>query len=224
MARGRFFEDIFGRYCRYRGLRLTERAGSRTVDGQYSASRFLHESDAVLVTPDLLVHLELKYLGGPLEKNELLIFNQKGLDFLFARNTLLRDRPFYRMILSGSPLSDAARRFSANWGIITIEPGRIPLLGLYALAGQTACSGVSNAVAGEIQREIPLLIAPLQMRMRQFTNALASGAHVLTTYRIERALQFLQKDCGDKYRRCIDRDPATSLQSRYNYLKFALRL
>src|SRR6266567_386500 len=84
--RGRLFEDIFYRYCDNRKIRLSERAGSRTLNGQRAASGFLHENDAVVATPDVSIHVELKHLANGLAKNELLIFNQKGLDFVFADN------------------------------------------------------------------------------------------------------------------------------------------
>jgi hypothetical protein len=76
--RGREFESILYRYCRARRLTLTERAGSRTLRGQASASGFGHESDGVIATPDLTVHLELKYLTGELGKNDLLHFQPEG--------------------------------------------------------------------------------------------------------------------------------------------------
>jgi hypothetical protein len=224
-ARGRLFEDIFCRYCRYRGLPLKERPGSRTVDGQLSASGFLHESDGVIVTPDLLVHLELKHLGGAVEKNDLLIFNQKGLDFLFAKNAILRERPFFRVILSGSPLSEAARRFCINWGISAIEPDRLPLLCLYSFASEgIVCEGISSAIVEEIQNEIPVLIAPLQVRTRRFVETLTGSAHFLHRDRAQRALTTLQKTFGDRYWRVIERNTATSVLSRYEALRRVLRL
>ncbi|MBY0461280.1 MAG: hypothetical protein K2V38_28480, partial [Gemmataceae bacterium] len=84
IERGRTFESILYRYCRARKLTLTEKAGSRTLRGQVAASGFGHESDGVIATPDLTVHLELKHVTEELGKNDLLIFNQKGLDFLAA--------------------------------------------------------------------------------------------------------------------------------------------
>lgn len=224
-ARGRLFEDIFCRYCRYRGLPLKERPGSRTVDGQLSASGFFHESDGVIITPDLLVHLELKHLGSVVEKNELLIFNQKGLDFLFAKNALLRGRPFFRVILSGSPLSEAARRFCLNWGISAIEPDRLPLLTLYSFVAEgIVCERVSPAIVEEIQAEIPALIAPLQVRTRRLVQTLTGAAHLLHRDRAQRVLTTLQKTFGDRCWRAIERETATSVRGRYEALRRALRL
>src|SRR5438445_13239237 len=66
--RGRLFEEIFYRYCENRQIRLSERAGSRTLNGHRPASGFMHESDAVMATPDLFVHVELKHLTSELSK------------------------------------------------------------------------------------------------------------------------------------------------------------
>src|SRR5215472_3731104 len=99
--RGRMFEKLFCRYCERQRLPLSEKPGSRTMCGDKSASGFNHESDAVVALPGFLVHTELKYLTEELNKNELLIFNQKGLDFLAAASLSLRRRPLYRILLSG---------------------------------------------------------------------------------------------------------------------------
>ena len=61
--RGRLFESVFLRYCQHRSLHVTEKAGSMTLNGQRAASHFLHENDCVIVTPDVLVQLELKQIG-----------------------------------------------------------------------------------------------------------------------------------------------------------------
>jgi hypothetical protein len=63
--RGRLFEQLFYRYCERKHLPLDERAGSRTLNGAPSASGLSHESDAVVATPDVNVHIELKHLRAP---------------------------------------------------------------------------------------------------------------------------------------------------------------
>jgi hypothetical protein len=76
-------------------------SGLQTIRIQFSASGFNHESDAVIARADLTVHLELKYLSQEVTKNDLVIFNQKGLDFLAGSNANLRRTAFYRVLLSG---------------------------------------------------------------------------------------------------------------------------
>src|SRR5262249_55309869 len=77
--RGRLLEGLRSRYPEARQLPLSEQAGSRTMRGVRAASGFLHENDAVFAFPGFTSHAELKHLSGELQKNELLIFNQKGI-------------------------------------------------------------------------------------------------------------------------------------------------
>src|SRR5207237_463047 len=116
--RGRLFESILYRYANARQLPLSEQAGARTIRGVRSASGFMHENDAVLAFVDFTVHCELKHLSGEVSKNDLLIFNQKGMDYFLAEGRTLRSLPFYRVILSGGLVAPAARRFAVQWGIL----------------------------------------------------------------------------------------------------------
>ena len=123
-ARGRALEQAFYRLCRFTGLRLTEQAGSRTLRGVSSASGLSHESDAVIVAADITVHVEMKSLFGEVPKHDLMLFNQKGMDFILADAPELRSRPCYRLFLTTSPVTPAARRFAAIWGIGLVERDR----------------------------------------------------------------------------------------------------
>src|SRR5438552_18871473 len=60
--RGRDFEQLFYRVCDRRGLYLTERAGSRSLAGQRSASGFGHEVDGATRAFECITHWELKHL------------------------------------------------------------------------------------------------------------------------------------------------------------------
>ena len=95
--RGRLFEGFFTTTRRP----ASSRSRNRPVRERYAAcaaSGFMHENDAVFAFPDFTVHCELKHLTSELSKNELLIFNQKGLDYLLAEGrrapqpTLLSNR------------------------------------------------------------------------------------------------------------------------------------
>jgi hypothetical protein len=83
-ARGRALEQAFYRYCGVTGLRLTERAGSRTLRGACSASGLQHESDAVVVAADITIHVEAKSLSGQVSKNDLMVLNQKSIGFILG--------------------------------------------------------------------------------------------------------------------------------------------
>lgn len=224
--RGRFFEQILYRYCDYRRWTLSERAGSRTVRGQYAASGFMHESDGVVVTPELTLMLELKYLGGELGKNELLVFNQKGLDVLAADGRDLRSKPLYRAIVSGSILTPAARRFAAQWGILVIEPERIPLPLLHRFAAERAGDGgrPSPQVREAVLREVPQLVVPLQARLRRLVRLLDEDDELVGAHRLDRVLGHYQRVVGDDYWSAMDAKVPGWLEDRFDDLNWELDL
>jgi hypothetical protein len=223
--RGRLFESVLYRYCQTRRLTLTETAGSRTVRQVASASGFRHESDGVIATPDMTVHLELKHLSEELGKNELLVFNQKGLDFLAADCASFRSKPLYRVLVSGSPLSPEARRFAVQWGILAIEPDRLPLLVLHWLAGRGVphLYDVDDNMQRTIWGEVPHLISPLQQRVARLSGAFEGGLEVISSHRIERAIE-LQRSCGDYYWMALEEDNPIWLEERYDALHQELSL
>jgi hypothetical protein len=218
--RGRLFESFLYRYCAARRLTLTERAGSRTLRGCHAASGFGHESDGVIATPELTVHLELKHLGEELGKNELLVFNQKGLDFLAADDASLRKKPLYRVIVSATKLRPEARRFAVQWGILAVEPDILPLLVIHWLAGRHLknLSGVSAETQDAIWSEVPHLVAPLQERMSRLCSLLEGSGELIGAHRTDRALNDLQRVAGDYYWMAVEEEQASWLEDRYDWL------
>jgi len=225
-VRGRLFESVLYRYCRARRLTLTETAGSRTVRRVNSASGFRHESDGVIATPYVTVHLELKHLSEELGKNELLVFNQKGLDYLVADDASFRSKPLYRVIVSGSPLKPEARRFAVQWGILAIEPDRLPLVALHWLAGRRVpdLNGVDETTQEAIWREVPQLVTPLQERVSRLSGALGGATEVVGRQRIERAMMQYQREAGDYYWMALEENDPTWLEDKYDGLHRELDL
>lgn len=219
--RGREFEKVFCRYCEMKGLTLSERPGSRTLCGQRSASGFNHESDAVIAMPSFLVHVELKYLTQELGKNELLIFNQKGLDFLAAAGASFRNRPLYRLLVSGRLISQEARRFALQWGIITVEPDRLPLPVVHKLAGSCipGLPAWAARMQDEVWDEVPQVISPLQRRVERLTSAVSAGEPLLSPPRADKVLGPYQLQFGDACWDAIDEAEPGWLEERYDALK-----
>ncbi len=214
--RGRAFEIALYTFCERERLYLSERAGSRTLCGTASASGLRHENDGVISCADMILHVEMKYLTGEVSKNDLLIFNQKGLDFVLTGDPRLRTRPLYRMFLSGSPLSWEARRFSLLWGIIAIEPDVMPLPILHWLAGSTfATNSNEQRLSERIWQEIPALAAPLQERIQRLPACLDGREDALSPARIEWALDELQRRHGDRWWRILDHRDAFWLERVY---------
>lgn len=217
--RGRAYEAALYAFCDGRGFRLTERAGSRTLCESVSASGLRHESDAVVALPDITIHVEVKHLGHEVSKNDLMIFNQKGLDFMMSGATPLRVRPLYRVFLSGGPLSHEARCFALLWGIVAVEPGVLPLPLLHWLAGSSFAERPDLARSAErIWREVPVLVAPLQERIRRLPSCLDAHLETLSRSRVARCLKDVQLDCGDRWWRELDAIDPCWLEAVYHEL------
>lgn len=219
--RGRMFERLFCRFCDVRGFPLSERPGSRTLCGEKSASGFNHESDAVVALPSFLVHVELKYLTEELDKNELLIFNQKGFDFLARANLSLRRRPLYRLLLSGRLISQEARRFALQWGIITVESDRLPLPLVQRFAGSYALGHDLWAceIRDQVREELPQIIVPLQKRLQRFASLLGTDEPLLSDRRVDRVLELYQLRFGDACWTARDEVDPEWLEERYDALQ-----
>lgn len=204
-ARGREFERLFYRYCAFRQFSLIERAGSRTFRTYASASGLQHETDAVIASGGVAVHLELKYLTGLLGKNELLLFNQKGIDLLLGQPANLRSRPMYRMILSGNEISADARVFALQWGIVLVEPDILPLLMVHQLSGHYVPNLRSVAVSlqDELWRVIPKFIVPLQAKLASLEPALQGNLHFPGNELCRQILNKAQA-AGDSYWAALD--------------------
>lgn len=225
--KGRVFEEIFYNYCRHRRIDLTERSGSRTIRGQRSASGFLHENDAIIATPELTLQIEIKHLTSELHKNELLIFNQKGIDFLLSGNKSLCSKPFYRMVISGGILSPESRRFAIQWGIHCIEPDRLPLLLLHELAHYniTGLQLETPKVQDEICRVIPTVVTPIQSCIRQISGFLDEKSELLGPFQVDRVLNVIQREYGDEYWMILDEMFDTNwLEENYEKLNLELGL
>ena len=218
VTRGRLFEELFYRYCARKQLPLSETAGSRTLDGAYSGSGFLHESDGVLTTPEINVHIELKHRKQAVTKLDVVSFNQKGLDFLVGENPTIRQRPLYRILVSASELCWEARVFASQWGIITIEPRRLPLLTLhdFVRGKRQEVVGHFASQAKEIEIEVPYFIASTQERLRRVVSILDINEAVLGAYRIERMLRHLQEEVGSRVWRMMDRLNSAWIKDRYH--------
>jgi len=223
--RGRLFERLLGRYCDSADLPVRERPGSRTIRGTKSASGFMHENDTVLGFGGFTVHFELKHLTAEVSKNDLLIFNQKGLDYLMSEDALFRKTPLYRVFLSGGILSREARRFALQWGILAIEPDWLPLVLLHYLSGRAmnTLRYVPLSVQDEVWDEVPNLIAPLQKRVKRAAELLGSDEPMLTDGRMDRALDYLQREVGDHYWNALDELDPIWLESRFDAIADARR-
>lgn len=176
------------------------------MNGEKSASGFRHEQDAVIVSPSLSIHMELKHLSDPLNKNELLIFNGKGLDFLFGGSESLRKKPLYRILMSGHVISSEARRFAIQWGICVIEPDWLPLPLLHYLTNCNISDDVSNDLidSEEIRMAVRMVICPAQERIKRLNDVVVLGLQPALENRESWILNIVQREYGDAYWIALD--------------------
>jgi len=160
--RGRNFEALFYKLCDRQGVHLSERAGSRTLAEQSSASGLGHEVDGATRSVNCVTHWELKHLTTPVPKNELLVFQGKGLDFLYGTTPFFSRVPLLRFLLSGSSVRKECRYFAALWGIMLIEPDRLPLPLIYEAVARGAAGELTDAEIDAIRFELRWACRPLQ--------------------------------------------------------------
>jgi hypothetical protein len=160
--RGRNFEQLFYSICNRRGLSLCEKAGSRTLAQQRSASGFAHEVDGATRSVEYVTHWELKHLTRELDKNELLVFNGKGIDYLYGSSAFFAKIPLLRFLLSGWNVGQESRLYTVLWGIMLIEPDRFPLPLLYEAIARGACGCLKPVEFDVVRQEVGWACRPLQ--------------------------------------------------------------
>jgi hypothetical protein len=175
--RGRNFEKLFYDLCAKRGLILSERAGAKTLAEQRSASGFLHEVDGATRSAECVTHWELKHLTSDLDKNELLVFNGKSLDFLYGSNPLFSKIPLLRFLLSGRNVGQDSRVYSVLWGIALVEPGRLPLPLLYEAVARSACDLLRPGDREAVKHDLRWACRPLQRVLKELNGWVSDSAH-----------------------------------------------
>lgn len=168
--RGRNFQTLFYEICDRRGVKLSERAGSRTLAEQRCASGLGHEVDAATCAVNRVTQWELKHLTLPLPKEDLLCFNQKGLDFLYGSSPFFAKVPLFRFLLSGSNVRQECRYFSVLWGIMVIEPGRLPLPLIYEAVARGAADKLCEAERDALRFQLCWACRPLQLILRDLVG------------------------------------------------------
>jgi hypothetical protein len=190
--RGRNFEQLFYKICDRLGVHLTEKAGGRSVAGQRSASGFAHEVDGATRSASATTYWELKHLSSPLEKNELLIFNGKALDYIYDAKALFRTVPLLRFLLSGRNIRDDCRVFAIQWGITVIEPGRLVIPFLYEALARGFSARLSNVDQDAIRELAPWACRPLQSVLQDVASRCAESQSATVTSVARRAKEVIE--------------------------------
>jgi hypothetical protein len=184
--RGRRFEQTFYNICKRQNFLLSETSGAKTLAGQNSGSGFSHEVDAASLSVAGITHWELKYLSTPVKKNELLIFNSKCLDYIYGCSSHYAKLPIRRFLLSGSRVSNECRRFAAEWGILVIEPGNLPLPLIYEALARGNLDGLGLEERVAVQRISPWTCRPIQDVVRELSGWCNNEDHGTTIHPVIR--------------------------------------
>ena len=204
--RGRNFEQLFYKICDRLGMHLTEKAGGRSVAGQRSTSGFAHEVDGATRAASATTYWELKHLSLPLEKNELLIFNGKALDYLYDGSSLFRNAPLLRFLLSGRNVRDDCRVYGVQWGITIIEPERFVVPLIYEAMVRGLAPSLSAADQVAVRVLAPWACRSLQDVVTDFAVRCTPNAKLAPTSVSRRAREIIdmQEQIGRDVLDCIE--------------------
>lgn len=149
-------EDVIGS----EGLNLFMKAGELTLGtGLPAFSGLFHEHDLGVIDGPQLVVLELKHRSrGRVSKDDLLLFNQKTLDFDLALiRAGTRARVVRVFVTNDQALKDSLRAFCVQWGIILVDPLLPPIPVLISafrdFDGTSVAKGSAGFDAGLIAAE-----------------------------------------------------------------------
>jgi hypothetical protein len=135
--------------------------------------------------------------------------------------------PLYRIILSGGLVSPAARRFAVQWGLVIIEPDRLPFLALHYLCGRVlpCLRNVPVQAQDDLWEEVPRLIVPLQDRLARICRLLQGGEECCVgEYRLNWAIDHAQRILGDSYWDALDEHNPHWLEERFEQVATACKL
>ena len=173
--RGRELEKVFEDYCLSKSLRLVERRGSNTLLGHKSLSGIGHEVDGSIMGSNWSLYVELKAYERYVPKDQVMLFNEKSLDYYFAFFKSGKSYNLYRAFVTDSPLERMARRFCYLWSIIAVEPDRLPIpVILEYLRREKWERFFEFAILQEIERVLPRYSLPLDQILVRTWGPVAS--------------------------------------------------
>ncbi len=126
IKRGREFEDAFIDYCISQRIPPSESRGL-SLFGFNSWSGVRHEVDSAIKVNGIGIHFEFKAYQQDVVKDQIMIFNEKSVDYFFSILSHRQKLDFYRIFVSDSPLDPNAARLCYLWSIIHVEPDVLPI-------------------------------------------------------------------------------------------------
>lgn len=126
--KGYWFEDRIIQYFRYddKEYDVLGVTGDLQLVDIFSASGLRHQTDLLIESDGALFLFEVK-CGKNVKRNDLLLFNQKCLDYWIRFVQMDNAKPLYRIFVSKSNLEYPLREFAYMWNIILVEPDLLPI-------------------------------------------------------------------------------------------------
>lgn len=224
MPEGRAWERAVLEQLTVPGLSDRQQAGFTTLFGITSYSGCRHEFDAASRGWAGRVIAECKALSAGVSKNDVAIFDVKTLDHYAAEIPRARGEPWWRLLVSASPVADGVRRLCATKSIIVVEPGRVPWPVLCWLAGRpTADIRLAEPLLREALRLGPRACASMQQRWVH--DGYGGLRYDLTWWSQDDLddLDFVQDELGHDWLDLLDIEAPGWLESRAEPLVTAMR-
>jgi hypothetical protein len=98
-----------------------------------------------------------------------MIFNGKGMDFLYGSSAFFAKIPMLRFLLSGWNVGQESRFYSTLWGIMLMEPGRLPLPLLYEAVARGAGDCLTPTERETVRYEVAWACRPLQAVLNELS-------------------------------------------------------
>jgi hypothetical protein len=162
---GRRWEQSLARAFAHAGGWCHQGPGHLHLFGDRSASQLRHELDGAGARGDSVVMTEAKAHAAPLSKFDLCCFDRKTFDFYVGRRRGGHTGSHHRVFVSSQRCPEALCKYAFLYGIVTVDPTRLPLPLLLRMAGRPAAdSFFSDIVLSELVRLGEPACAPLERR------------------------------------------------------------
>jgi hypothetical protein len=145
---------------------IQQAAGQLRLFGRGSASGFRHELDGAGYRAGSTIIIEAKGYerSGP-TKADILVFDRKTFDLFVGRCRRNESGSHWRVLASATSLDDCSRRYCFLYGIVAVEPARLPLPLLLKMASRpSADEFFSHLMLGELVRLGEIAVAPMEKR------------------------------------------------------------
>lgn len=210
--KGKELEQIFLDYCISQRIQPSERCF--TLFGFISWSGIHHEVDSAVQQSDTGIHFEFKAYEHNVVKDQIMIFNEKSIDYFFS---IISHNPkfnFYRVFVSDSPLDTNATRLCYLWNIIVVQPEILPIPvilkyfrdPLWEDRVEAVLLSEGERILGKFMRPLNSLLSPIKIPQKYVLSIPTSheidevqDAHKVMSQELLEAIESYEPDHFEQY-------------------------